>query len=222
MFARRTNWEMAPNQISELLADLRGQGREIYDLTVSNPTRCGLQYPQDAILAALNHPDNLDYSPGARGLPAARTALCAYYARKGFSLQPEQIFLTASTSEAYSYLFRLLADPGDTVLFPRPSYPLFQFLVDLNDLNMEFYTLRPADGWRLDPAQLAAACAPRVKALVGVNPNNPTGSYLHPDDLPWLCALAAERGIPIISDEVFFDYCLGRPCRSRCYRMPRA
>jgi alanine-synthesizing transaminase len=209
MFARRTHWTLAPNRLSRLIDGLRAQGREIIDLTESNPTQCGFTYPGDDILGTLADPRVLGYEPDPRGLLPARGAVARYYAELGFEIAPRQIFLTTSTSEAYSYIFRLLADPGDTVLVPRPSYPLFEFLGTLNDLNLIPYPVRYHDGWGIDIAALAGAIAAgqgRARAVLVVHPNNPTGSFVSQRELNALVAFARDHGLAVIADEVFRDY----------------
>src|SRR5215472_11405999 len=155
MFAHRTEWPLEPNALSRAVAYRREHGLPLLDLTESNPTRCGFEYDSSAILHALAKPSALLYQPEARGLLGAREAVAGYYAERGLNLDPNQIFLTASTSEAYSYLFRLLADPGDGVLVPRPSYPLFDFLAGLNDLEIIPYPLVYDGGWHIDLDGLA-------------------------------------------------------------------
>lgn len=205
-FSNRTNWELAPNAISKILAGIKENGQKIFDLTESNPTRCGFVYPPQ-MLSALVDSKNLGYHPSPQGTQDARLAVCDYYAQRKIKVDPQDVFLTSSTSEAYSFLFRLLADPGDTVLFPQPSYPLFQFLVDLNDLNMENYRLVYAqDRWRVDEESLSARITDSVKAAVFVNPNNPTGSALTDGEQKAVRDICLKHKIPIISDEVFLDY----------------
>ncbi|RMG52453.1 MAG: aminotransferase class I/II-fold pyridoxal phosphate-dependent enzyme, partial [Acidobacteria bacterium] len=136
MFSQRTRWSLQPNRLTERLAMRRRMGRPILDLTESNPTRCRIALPTEETLEAWRAPENLVYEPSPKGLPAAREAVAAFYAEKGVNIHPERIVLTASTSEAYSFLFRLLTDPGDAILVPRPSYPLFEFLAALNDVQL--------------------------------------------------------------------------------------
>lgn len=168
------------------------------DLTESNPTRAGIVYESDVILEALRNRESLGYEPAALGLRKAREAVAGYYG----NLQPDQVLLTASTSEAYSFLFKLLCDPGDEVLVPRPSYPLFDFLARLECVEPRQYSLRYHEGWWIDPESVERQITDRTRAIVVVNPNNPTGSYLKRHDLECL-----ERwGITLISDEVFSDY----------------
>ncbi len=178
MFAQRTGWNAQPNRFSEALDKLRRSGRPLLDLTRSNPTDCGFTYDQAAILQALSDPRVLEYSPAAPGLHSARAAVAQYYAELPGHPQvaPEQIFLTTSTSEAYTYAFRLLCDPGDEVLIPRPGYPLFDLLADIQDVKLVSYPLLYDHGWHLDIHALASAITPRTRAVVVVHANNPTGS----------------------------------------------
>ena len=207
MFARRTEWDLTPNKLSRKLAELRGRGEEILDLTESNPTRVGLQYP-DGLLKELADPRGLLYEPDPRGLLAARKTVASIYAAKGTVVDPERIFLTASTSEAYSMLFRFLADPGEQVLVPRPSYPLFGYLAGLNDLETVSYPLH-LDGdlrWRVGLEEIEEAMTARTRVLVVVHPNNPTGSCLTEEERSAAAALCARRGAAMICDEVFAEY----------------
>jgi len=206
MFSSRLNWDLRPNRISVLLEGRRRAGARILDLTESNPTRAGLSYPAAEILEALGDARSLRYEPSPAGAPEARGAVAAYYAWRGTSVAADRIVLTASTSEAYGYVFKLLADPGDEVLVPRPSYPLFEFLARLESVRVVDYPLEYDGSWRIDFASLEAALTPRARAIVVVNPNNPTGSFLKAGELGRLVALAGERGLAIVSDEVFSDY----------------
>jgi alanine-synthesizing transaminase len=218
MFSRRTEWPLEPNDLTREIESRRARGLPVIDLTESNPTRCGFAYDATVILRAVCKPAALDSAPDPRGPREARRAVTAYYAERGLRADPECIFLTASTSEAYSYLFRLLADPGDAVLVPQPSYPLFDFLAGLNDLEVIPYPLIYDSGWRLDLDGLAAGVqhadralgAPR--AIVVVHPNNPTGSFVKPEESAALAELCRGREMAIIADEVFSDYTLdGQP-----------
>lgn len=206
MFSDRTEWTLKLNSFTQKLEALRGGGGPVIDLTRSNPTECGLKYPTADILTALAHPDNIQYHPLAKGSIRAREAVAGYYKEKGITVSPEQIFLTASTSEGYSFLFRLLANPGDRILFPQPSYPLFQFLCDLNDVQMEYYRLSYHQSWSIDFNSIPSVNEPPVRALVLVNPNNPTGSFVHPSEMARLNEISRKFLCPIISDEVFLDY----------------
>ncbi len=205
-FARRTDWELSPNVISGILEDFKKHGEVIWDLTQSNPTACGFDYPFDELLPKLGNIQSSTYAPTSKGLLSARQAIVDYYQSQNIAISPEQIFLTASTSEAYSFLFRLLANPGETVLFPRPSYPLFDFLVDLNDLERGFYSLLYDGHWALDLGELQNNISLGTKAIVVVNPNNPTGTYVTHKELDSLNTVCQKHDLALISDEVFFDY----------------
>ncbi len=207
MFARRTEWDLKPNKLSEKLAEMRKRGEEIIDLTESNPTRVGLQYP-DGLLKELADPRGLLYEPDPRGLLPARKTVASIYTAKGAAVDPNRIFLTASTSEAYSMLFRLLADPWEQILVPRPSYPLFGYLAGLNDLETVSYPLHlEKDGrWRVGLKELEEAMTARTRALILVHPNNPTGSCLTSEERDKVAALCARRGAALICDEVFAEY----------------
>ncbi len=202
MFSSRLKWDSHPSPIAALLAEKRKSGQAVLDLTESNPTHAGLRYPEDEILAALSDARALDYQPNPRGLESARQAVSNYYAARGVDVPASRIILTASTSEAYSYLFKLLADPGDEILVPRPSYPLFDYLAALESVQVRQYPLRYDGGWHIDFAALEGLITPRTRAIVVVNPNNPTGSYLKRDEWAKLQAL----GLPVLSDEVFSDF----------------
>jgi alanine-synthesizing transaminase len=200
MFSNRVPEDLSPNRI----AAARAAAPPYFDLTASNPTACGLPYPS-GLLEPLADSAGLEYGPDPRGLPAAREAVAREYLRHGLAVDPEHIVLTASTSEAYSFLFKLLVDPGRAVLVPVPSYPLFEHLAQVEGVRPFPYPLDPEAGWRLDLHSLVAA-SEEASAVVVVNPNNPTGSYVHPDDAATLAQLAASRGWAIIADEVFLDY----------------
>ncbi len=207
MFSSRTRWDLQPNQLSLLLARRRAQGRRLLDLTQANPTHAGIPYPQD-LLAPLAHDDARRYDPSPFGLASARDAVAADFRRRGFEIPPERVFLSASTSEAYAFLFKLLADPGDQILVPRPGYPLFDFLATLESVEVESYPLSWDGAWHLDVGALRALVGPRTRAVVVVNPNNPTGAFLKQDELAALQELCSERALALISDEVFADYAL--------------
>ena len=215
MFSTRFHWDPSPNRLTRLLADKRRAGiagiDPILDLTESNPTHAGLAYPEE-IVQALADPRALRYDPQPAGSLAAREAVCRYYAEAGHTVEPDRVLLTASTSEAYAYLFKLLADPGDEVLVPRPSYPLFEFLATMESLRVVSYPLVYHGGWSIDCHALAAAITPRTRAIVLVNPNNPTGSFLKRDELRFLQSL----GLPLISDEVFADYAFAEDAQRVC------
>jgi aspartate/methionine/tyrosine aminotransferase len=212
MFASRTNWRLEPNRFALALEAHRRSGRKLLDLTASNPTTCGFSYPQQEILAALANPQALEYRPESRGLPETRAAIAEYYrGRAAFAgsierVDPERIFLTSSTSEAYTYVFRLLCEAGDEILVPEPSYPLLEFLADLADIRLAPYPLLYDHGWQIDLQGLAAALTPRSRALLVVHPNNPTGSFVKPREAVELAAICARREMAIVADEVFLDY----------------
>jgi alanine-synthesizing transaminase len=208
MFSKRFHWDMRPNRLAETLARKRQHGAPILDLTESNPTRAGLAYPAE-IVEAFADPRILLYDPAPAGAEEARRAVADYYAARGERVSPARVLLTASTSEAYAYLFKLLADPGAEVLVPRPSYPLFEFLADMESVAARQYPLMYHGGWSIDLEALQDAVTERTRAIVLVNPNNPTGSYIKRAELEALVKLSAARRIPLIADEVFADYALG-------------
>jgi aspartate/methionine/tyrosine aminotransferase len=207
MFSSRFHWDFRPNRIARAVEERRRAGARILDLTESNPTRAGIEYPAD-ILRAFEDPRLLVYDPAPAGSIEAREAVAGYYAARGQRVGPERILLTASTSEAYAYLFKLLTDPGDCVLVPRPSYPLFEFLANMESIEVRQYPLVYHGGWSIDLEALAAAVSERTRAVVVVHPNNPTGSFVKRAELAAIARLCAERGIAILSDEVFSDYAM--------------
>jgi hypothetical protein len=208
MFSSRTNWPLSPNRLSLEIDKLKRDGVPLLDLTESNPTRCGLAFDQPSILGALANPQALAYTPDPRGLLSARQAVAGYYAERRITLDAAQIFLTTSTSEAYSYMFRLLADPGDAILVPQPSYPLFDFLAGLNDVRVIAYPLFYDGGWQIDLPALERRLEARARAILVVHPNNPTGSFVRRDELAALLAICQRRGVALVADEVFADYSL--------------
>ena len=214
-FSRRTSWNLATNRYSSALEAHRKAGRELLDLTASNPTTIGLRYREDELLRALAHREALVYEPQPKGLLSAREAVATYYAGRGSTVSPDDLILTTSTSEAYSFVFRLLCDPGDAVLAPAPSYPLFDFLADIQDVKLVPYQLVYDHGWQIDSHSLQnaiegarAANAP-CRAVLVVHPNNPTGSYVKSPEADELNRICAGSGMAIIADEVFLDYSLG-------------
>jgi len=215
MFASRTNWRLETNRLTRALEEHRRSGKELFDLTASNPTTCGFAYPEREILAALADPRALAYRPESKGLREAREAVAEYYAgRAGFSgsvaqVDPERILLASGTSEAYSHVFRLLCEAGDEVLVPAPSYPLFEFLADLADIRLVPYPLLYDHGWQIDFASLRAALTPRSRAVLVVHPNNPTGSFVKAHETAELAEICAAREMAIVADEVFLDYISG-------------
>lgn len=206
VFSSRLKWDSPPNPLAALLEEKRRAGARLLDLSESNPTRAGFEYPGEEILAALADARALRYDPAPRGLEPAREAVSEYYAQRGVTVDSSRILLTASTSEAYSYLFKLLADPGDEFLVPRPSYPLFEFLAAMESVQVRQYPLRYDGAWHIDFGALDRLAGPRTRAVVIVNPNNPTGSFLKHGEQTRLEEFALARGIAILSDEVFSDF----------------
>jgi alanine-synthesizing transaminase len=212
MFSERTNWKLAQNRLTQELDRARSSGATVLDLTVSNPTRVGLEYDSRTILSALSSPRALDYDPQAKGLPEARQAVAGYYHDEHgvHDLDPERIVLTTSTSEGYSYVFRLLCNAGDELLVPKPSYPLFEFLADLQDVKLVPYPLIYDHGWQMDFHSLEKAVTARTRGVVVVHPNNPSGSYVKPAEVDPLNELCRQHQLALIVDEVFLDYDLDR------------
>ena len=206
MFAKRTEWLRSLNPLMARLKKAQKSGQRILDLTESNPTRCGFAFPSPKIQKALLSPKNIFYEPSPQGLLRARERVALYYKKNGFHVSPAQIFLTASTSEAYAFLFRLLLEPGEAVLVPRPSYPLFQFLAEINDVEIKNYPLHYDGSWQIDFDALKNAVTSKTKSLILVNPNNPTGSYVKKEELSKINRLAEEKRLALIADEVFWDY----------------
>jgi alanine-synthesizing transaminase len=209
-WSARTAWNLTETPWAQRLARLRAAGAQLCDLTASNPTHCGFTYDATSILAPLSDPGALYYDPDPRGLRPAREAVCRYYQDHGAAVAPEQIFLTTGTSEAYSFLFRLLCDPGDEVLIAQPGYPLFDFLARLDDVGLVPYELFYDHGWHLDLEALRRRVTPRTRAVMVVNPNNPTGHFTGRAEREALEALCREQGLALIVDEVFLDYGLGQ------------
>jgi alanine-synthesizing transaminase len=205
MFSRRLPSDLAPNRLALALGQLRRDGRPVVDLTESNPTRAGFEYPAD-LLAPLGSPRGLAYAPHPLGAADARRAVAADYARRGLHVPADRIVLTASTSEAYSLLFKVLCNPGDEVLTPRPSYPLFEHLTRLDDVVSRPYEIEYHGAWSIDVASIERAFSSTTRAVLIVSPNNPTGSFVKTDELDQVTALCAERGAAVIADEVFADY----------------
>src|SRR5216683_3291289 len=180
MFAQRTNWNLTPNRLTQALTAHRAAGKPLLDLTISNPT----------------------------GLESARRAVAAYYAARNDDVSPEDIFLTTSTSEAYSYVFRTLCNPGDEFLIPEPSYPLFNFLAEIQDVKLARYPLFYDHGWQIDFHSFEQAVTPRTRGVIVVHPNNPTGHFTKRAEMSKLNAICSAREIAIIADEVFLDFAL--------------
>jgi alanine-synthesizing transaminase len=214
LFADRTNWNLAPNRLSDALTGHRSAGKSLIDLTASNPTECGFHYDREKILAALVNPQSLSYDPEPKGLLSAREAVVGYYADRGDRVAASEILLTTSTSEAYSFVFRTLCNPGDEVLIPTPSYPLFDLLADIQDVGLIRYPLIYDHGWQIDFHALEAAFTTRTRAIIVVHPNNPTGHFTKPDERSRLNQICADGQIAVIADEVFLDFSLSANPRS--------
>src|SRR5215470_535580 len=208
MFASRTHWNLTENRLTQALSEFRRNGRALLDLTLSNPTEAGFVYDSPAILSAFQNTKSLHYEPASQGLLSAREAVARYYKEKGIQLSTADLFLTTSTSEAYSWLFRLLCNPGDEVLIPTPGYPLFDFLADINDVRLVRYPLLYDHGWQIDFSSFEKAITPRTRAAIVVHSNNPTGHYAKPQEQAQLSAICAKHSLALISDEVFLDFSL--------------
>jgi aspartate/methionine/tyrosine aminotransferase len=205
MPSHRLPSDLTLNAAARTLEALRRRGIAVLDLTNSNPTRAALRYPGH-MLEALASPAALVYEPQPFGMTSAREAVAEDFRRRGLEVSPARIVLTASTSEAYAWLFKLLCDPGDNVLVPRPSYPLFEHLALLESIEARPYRLDFHGEWRVDLDALRRALDERTRAVLSVSPNNPTGSFLHADDLAALASLCEERGMMLVGDEVFADF----------------
>jgi alanine-synthesizing transaminase len=217
MFSERTNWRLTQNRFTQAVEEARARGVKLFDLTASNPTRVGLRYDSTAILQALGSERAMDYDPQPKGLLSARQAVARYYcdrfaaeepdvASHVSTIDPERIVLTASTSEGYSYVFRLLCNAGDELLVPKPSYPLFEFLADLQDVKLVPYPLIYDHGWQMDFHSMEKVVTPRTRGVVIVHPNNPTGSYVHAEERAPLNEFCGDHGLALIVDEVFLDH----------------
>jgi hypothetical protein len=215
VFSSRLTFDAPPNRLSAALDAMRAAGTPFDDLTESNPTRVGIAYPP-RLLDALSSPAGLRYDPQPLGTKGARQAVSADLRRRGLNTPPERIVLTASTSEAYSLLFKLLCDPGDDVLVPVPSYPLFEFLASLDSVVVRPFRLDYHGEWASDLDSLRRATTARTKAVVVVNPNNPTGSYLKRQELDAISTHCATHGLALIGDEVFAEYVLDADLRRTC------
>ena len=205
-FAKRTDWNLQTNRLSEALERHRAAGKPLLDLTASNPTKCGFEYDSDAVLRALADRSSLTYEPQAQGMLSAREAVAEYYSERGDCVSPTDIILTTSTSEAYSFAFRVLCDPGDQILVPAPGYPLFDFLADVLDVKLVRYPLLYDYGWQIDFDALQHAITPTTRAVIVVHPNNPTGSFCTRTEMEKLSDLCSRHGLALIADEVFLDF----------------
>jgi alanine-synthesizing transaminase len=212
-FSQRTGWDTSESELARAHRLRVKAGLPIADLTASNPTRCGFEY-DPGLLEPLADATALGYDPQPKGSEAARAAVCGYYADHGVTVRPDQVVLTTSTSEAYSYLFRLLCDPGSEVLALEPGYPLFDFLAVLDDVRIKAAPLVYDHGWQIDPEGLRRAVTPQTRAIVLVHPNNPTGHFTKPWEAEELARLCREFDLSLIVDEVFLDYGLGSDAKS--------
>src|SRR6202167_5793052 len=212
MFSDRTGWRLTRNRLTDALEEAKVQAvqvqRRVLDLTLSNPTHAGLHYDEPKILQSLASQHSMDYDPQPKGLLAAREAVADYYraSQSITAFDPEHLILTTSTSEGYSFVFRLLCNPGDQLLVPKPSYPLFEFLADLQDVKLVPYPLIYDHGWQMDFPSLQKAVTERARGVVVVHPNNPTGSYVHSEEQEPLNEFCREHELALIADEVFLDY----------------
>jgi alanine-synthesizing transaminase len=207
MFSKRTDWVLTPNRFTEVQRELQTAGTPVLDLSVSNPTRAGLSYDTDNVLDSLRDRSAMDYDPQPKGLLSAREVVANYYREDhNAAVDPESIVLTTSTSEGYSYVLRLLCNPADEILVPKPSYPLFEFLADLQDVKLASYPLIYDHGWQIDFHSLAEAVNERTRAVVVVHPNNPTGSFVSASERAALNRFCGDHKLALIVDEVFLDY----------------
>jgi len=208
MFSKRTAWKLEENAFTKALRRVRESGKPIFDLTASNPTTCDFDYDETAILDALRSSAALRYDPDPKGVPAARDAIAQYYEKKnpGAYFDRERLILTTGTSEAYSFLFRLLCEPGDEVLVAHPSYPLFDFLATIQDVILRPFHLVYDHGWQIDFSSLRKAVGTRTRAILLVHPNNPTGNFIGPDEAEQLNAVCREHSLALVVDEVFLGY----------------
>ena len=204
-FARRTAWDRSSSELHDVSLPANADV-PLLDLTISNPTSCGFKWNTSELLEPLTNPESLRYTPEPKGLLSARQSIAEYYTDHGARVSPEQILVTASTSESYSYLFRLLCDAGDEVLIAQPSYPLFAYLADICDVTLRFYPLFYDHGWWIDTAELERAITPRTRAIVIVHPNNPTGHLTSASEQRYLHELCRRHRLTLIVDEVFLDY----------------
>jgi len=206
-FSKRTDWALNPNRLTEALRELHAAGTEVLDLTASNPARAGIAYDSETILNSLRNRGAMDYDPQPKGLLRARQAVADYYREEHkATVNPDSLVLTTSTSEGYSYALRLLCNSGDEILVPKPSYPLFEFLADLQDVKLVPYQLIYDHGWQVDFHSLAQGINERTRAVVVVHPNNPTGSFVRPPERAELNQFCRDHDLSLIVDEVFLDY----------------
>jgi aspartate/methionine/tyrosine aminotransferase len=208
MFSDKINYNTEVNTLSKILLDKKNRGIEVFDLTESNPTKAGFIYNTNEILNSIAKPDSMQYNPDPKGIISARSAVKKYYADMGLSVKEDNIFITSSTSEAYSYIFKLITNPYDKILFPSPGYPLFSFIAEMESVTIKNYKLKYSNdaGYRIDFKSLESGISDRTKAIVLVNPNNPTGNYLDKADRAELLNICKSKNLSLICDEVFLDY----------------
>ncbi len=206
VFSRRTSWTSSENRIAKAVRSRQAHGLPLLDLTETNPTRVGLGLPEEILREAALDPAALRYEPDPLGRRDAREAVSRYH---GTRVPPERIVLSASTSEAYSQLFTLLCDPGDRILVPNPSYPLFEYLAGIASVEVEGYSSFPFDGWHVDLEELEMKVGPKTRAVLVVAPNNPTGAMLHKRELSVIADICRRHELALIADEVFADYTIG-------------
>ena len=215
MFASRTNWNLKPNRLAEALERHKSSGRRLLDLSASNPTECGFKYDAPAIMRSLCAPASLQYRPDPKRIEVrARRLLALIMPNAVNAVAVDDLILTASTSEAYSFIFRLLCNPGDELLIPTPGYPLFDFLADVNDVKLVRYPLFYDHGWHIDMHALKQAVTPRTRGIIVVHPNNPTGHFTKAEEIAQLNQICSANKMAIIADEVFLDFSLGAPQKS--------
>jgi len=205
VFSRRTNWNFLSNELTLLRERKILEGKPILDVTESNPTKCNFDFLFSEIISSLNSEENILYSPNPKGNLQARETICKYYAERDISISPEQIILTSSSSEAYSLLFRLLCNVNEEILVPKPSYPLFDYLAQINDVAVKHYRLEYDGNWQIDFESLQKNISEKTKSIIIVNPNNPTGNFIHDGEREKLYQIANENNISVIEDEVFSD-----------------
>lgn len=210
MFSNRLDINIEPNELSLLYREKMKNGEEILDLTLSNPTKLGFRYDAKRITKEFIDERSLVYEPEPKGMLLAREEVSRYYSEKRKVVDPDDIFIVPSTSEAYSYLFKLLLEPGDEVLIPQPCYPLFEFLVKLDSGNVVFYPMEYdfRGGWLTDFNEIEKRISGKTKVIVIINPNNPTGTYLKKNEFGKFDEISSKHGLAMIIDEVFSDYAI--------------
>jgi alanine-synthesizing transaminase len=206
MFSARTNWDSAPAPLFALAQEMRVAGKEILDLTESNPTKCGFVYVPEGLISPSALQQSAIYDPDPKGLLQARQAIVRWYSNQSVAVDTSQIVLASSTSEAYSFLLKLLCNPSENIAVPKPGYPLFDYLSDVNDVTCRPYRLAYDGEWHIDWSSMEKALAEGTRALVLIHPNNPTGSFIKADERERIVSSIRRRGIPLIVDEVFSAY----------------